>query len=139
MLQITFVEVKTSNKSLVIQRNQLKTSDYLALQFHFPGPQTSRLPADPSVSPQRNFSKSTPNCLPLINHFPEVVPSQCHDFSYPGGQFHCLFRCFSYPMPHLPKPHGCFILNLPYGPDRVTYETEAYNHDHITKNPTFST
>lgn len=116
MLQITFVEndrveVHTPNKSSVIQRNQLKTSDHPVLQFHFPYPQTSCLPTDPSVSPLRNFPKSTPNCLPLINQFPDVVPSQCHDFPYPTGQFHCLFQCFPYPIPHLPKPHSCFILN----------------------------
>lgn len=60
----------------------LQTSYHLALRFHFPHPQTSCLPPDPSVSPLRNFPRSsTPNCLPDVNQFPNVVSSWCPDFS----------------------------------------------------------
>lgn len=85
-------------KPSVIQRSgagSLETSSHLTLQFHFPCARTSRLLPDPSVSPLRHFPKSsTPNCLPVINQFPIVVPSQCHDFSYRTWQLHYFFPVF---------------------------------------------
>lgn len=119
VFQVTLVEndrVRAKTQTFCYPKKSetrsLTTSDHLALRFHFPCPQTSCLPPDPSVSPRRNFPKSsTPNCLPVINQLPDVVPSQGHDFSYPTWQCHCLFQFFRYPIPHWPKPHSSFVLN----------------------------
>ena len=94
----------------------LKTSYHRALQFHFLCPHTSRLPPDASVSPLRNFPRSsTPSYFPAVNQFLNAVSSWCHDFSYPAWKFHCFFWFGPYPTPHLPK-----LYNLNFNPSRKT-------------------